>query len=143
MRGAVMTVTQEMVAEECCNCGVMFAITAEMKERLVLKKTEFYCPNGHPQHYLGESDSAKAKRLERELAEAKTLQKAIQESCNDAWRQADEERRQRQQVEKARKLAERRAAAAVCPAGCHRQIQQMKRHLETKHPGWVAEHMDP
>jgi len=137
-RGSTLHVQVDLVTEECCNCGVLFAIPSELRDRLVSKKTVFYCPNGHDQHYLGESDAAKAKRLAKELEEAKEREKWALTDAQNAWRMHDDEQRARKVAEKAQRLADRRASAAMCPVdGCHRQIQQMARHLRSKHPEFV------
>lgn len=56
----------------CCHrsCGVTFFITEGLYEQLNLSKREFFCPNGHPQHYIGESNEARIRRLVREKEEA-------------------------------------------------------------------------
>jgi Zn-finger nucleic acid-binding protein len=36
---------------ECCNCGVLFAVSEELNKNLLRTKNTFYCPNGHPQSY--------------------------------------------------------------------------------------------
>lgn len=56
-------------AEECCvNCKITFWITAEHQQELLRCHNTFYCPNGHPQSYRGETDKAKLERLEKILA---------------------------------------------------------------------------
>lgn len=140
-RGKTLTVETALVTEICCNCGVLFAMPDEMRDRLISTKGTFYCPSGHQQSYTGESDAHKARRLAAELAEANRQRELANESANNAWRRHDEERELRRNIEKAKKNADRRAAAAVCPVpGCKRQIQQMARHLASKHPGYVAVH---
>ncbi len=57
----------EMITEECCVCGIKFAITKIQHTRLNSCKNTFYCPNGHGQSYVGESDDKKIKRLHKEL----------------------------------------------------------------------------
>ena len=52
----------------CISCGITFWITKEHQEELIKCHNTFYCPNGHPQLYTGESDRDKIKRLESSLA---------------------------------------------------------------------------
>ena len=144
MRGTTISVDVTLVTEQCCECGVLFALPQELKEQLLRLTTKgsFYCPNGHGQHYTGESAEAKIKRLERERDAAKQAAEAEAESARYAWRQADMEVFERKRVEREKRKLERRAAAAVCPVkDCKRTIQQMDRHLRTKHPEWVQEHL--
>lgn len=139
-RSLMISVTTELITEECCNCGVLFAITREMHDRLLSegRKASFFCPNGHSQHYLKESDADKAKRLQAELDKANEEKASLRQSVDHAWAQYDAEHMKVRESERKRRIAERRAAAAVCPVpGCKRQIIQMKRHLESKHPGYL------
>lgn len=54
---------------ECYSCGIQIGVTEEYKNRLISTKKPFWCPNGHEQHFTGESDKDKASRL---LAEVNT-----------------------------------------------------------------------
>lgn len=79
------------IQEVCCNerCHVVFWISTEHHERLVSEKTSFYCPNGHPQSYQGETDSKRAQRhLEEKIAlrrekdaEIERLNKLLRAKC--------------------------------------------------------------
>jgi hypothetical protein len=44
-----------LITEECCSCGVVFALPEFLHEKLKEKgkKMSFHCPNGHAQHYQG------------------------------------------------------------------------------------------
>lgn len=50
--------------EECCSCGVMFAMPGSMQRRCRNDGSYFYCPNGHPQHY----SKSEIDRLQEKLA---------------------------------------------------------------------------
>lgn len=52
----------------CYQCNVPFWLLEEHQEKLVKCKNTFYCPNGHAQSYIGESDREKLKRIEQNLA---------------------------------------------------------------------------
>lgn len=56
--------------ETCCKCKTQFCFTDEFR-RVALERCEemqFYCPHGHPQHYVrGESELDKLRR-ERDLS---------------------------------------------------------------------------
>ena len=56
------------VAEiSCCNCGVSFWITTAHNKELISCHNSFYCPNGHRQSYVGETDKQKLEKLRSEL----------------------------------------------------------------------------
>jgi len=52
---------------ECCNCHVPFCITQEHNSDLLKSKRTFYCPNGHPQSYVGESDKKIIGKLKQKI----------------------------------------------------------------------------
>lgn len=64
-----MEIKMEIKQETCCNCGINFWITSDLYNDLQRFKRTFYCPNGHPQSYNGESDEAKIRRLQKEKEE--------------------------------------------------------------------------
>lgn len=57
----------------CCNCYVPFWIEEEHNEELKRTKATFYCPNGHPQSYVGKSDKEKAAELREEVERQRKL----------------------------------------------------------------------
>lgn len=110
----------EFITEECCNCGVPFAMTSEMQRRLRnTPGTAFYCPAGHGQHYTAKTE---AQKLKEQLAdESKRLQAALSRE--------NQERAERQKAE--RKL--KRVKNGVCPC-CTRSFTNLRRHIATRHP---------
>lgn len=58
----------ELEPVECCNCGVVFGISAYHNKQFLESHKWFYCPNGHPQHYTGKTE---AEKLSEQLAEEK------------------------------------------------------------------------
>lgn len=122
MAQAILNVQVNLVSETCCSCGVPFAMPDYLKEQCLQKKSGkmFYCPNGHSQYYLGETD---AQKLQRQL---------------------DWERSQRQTAElnlerEKRKLKaiETRTKEGVCPC-CNRTFSQLSRHMKMKHPEFAV-----
>ena len=107
------------VVEDCCNCFIPFAMTSEFEARRRKDKATFYCPNGHPQHYLGKSDEQKLREAQQQLASAN----------EDARIQAA--RASKAEAEAAR--LKKRASGGVCPC-CNRSFVQLARHMKTKHP---------
>lgn len=82
----------------------------------------FYCPNGHAQYFSGKSEAEKLreelKRKEQELAN-KVIEK------NDIWNEL-------QKTQK--KLTRLNKGTCSC---CKRTFQNLKRHMESKHPELV------
>lgn len=122
-------VTVRLESETCCRCGVVFGIEANHRARLIQKKgTNFYCPNGHPQHYIGETE---ADRLKRELEWARSQR----DSARSALKMTENTLR----VVKGHKTRlKKRIANGVCPC-CNRTFENVARHMKSKHPGYAGD----
>ena len=106
----------------CYKCAVVFAIPTEHKERLLRDGGDFYCPNGHVQHY----SETEVMRLQRELTSAKS--QALRLS-----HEVDTVRTEHAKTSDELKRLETRVKNGVCPC-CKRSFQNLKRHIKTKHP---------
>lgn len=51
VRCAKGNVTIQVVTETCCKCGVLFAMTEDFRTQKITDHSDFWCPNGHTQHY--------------------------------------------------------------------------------------------
>lgn len=51
-----------MILITCANCNVAFCITQDMKNRLQKCHNNFYCPNGHANAYLAETEEEKLRK---------------------------------------------------------------------------------
>lgn len=120
MRGNVLRLQHviEIFTEECCSCGVLFGMTQEFKKERLQDHRNFYCPNGHHQHYTAETDAEKNARLLRE--EQARHQRTLQRE--------NEIRIAKEKAE--RKL--RRVDRGVCPE-CKRTFPNLARHMACKH----------
>lgn len=49
---------------ECCNCGVLFQVSATLNANWLKTKQTFYCPNGHPQSYIKSTEETLRERIE-------------------------------------------------------------------------------
>jgi RNase P subunit RPR2 len=124
MRGLALKFQTELITEECCNCHMLFGMTKEFyDERKEKKGTEFFCPKGHSQHYTGESDAQRYKRM---------LEEANKKNTDLAGRVHGAETARGIAEKKAKRLL-KRIRAGVCPH-CQRTFSQLARHIESKHP---------
>lgn len=117
----------QLVTETCCNCGVMFAMPEALQERALRQRgpggCQFYCPNGHPQHYTGKTDLEKAnERLQWERERAARLSAELDQTTASL-------RAQRGVTTKLK----RRIAGGVCPC-CKRSFKNLHRHMAGQHP---------
>jgi len=111
--------TQELTTVECV-CGIAYAIPESLYDQAIKHKAQhtLYCPLGHQWHYMGKTDAQKLREAEASIV-----------SMRD---QLDAERQAHERTKK-------RVAKGVCPC-CHRSFTQLKRHMTTKHPEFVAAH---
>lgn len=106
-----INVSFQLIAETCINCGIIFGIPNEWRDKRVQDHRNMFCPNGHQQHYPAETDLEKERRKSAMLA--------------------DQVRMEREQREKAeRKL--KRISRGVCPE-CNRSFANVERHMKSKH----------
>lgn len=129
-----MVYTGILTVEECCACGMKFAMPSDFQARKMREAgTTFYCPAGHAQHYMG-------KTFDAQLREAK--ERADIERANaQFWR------RQRDKAERdgVRRTAaakgvttklRKRIANGVCPC-CKRSFANVAKHMAGQHPDYV------
>ena len=126
MRGVALQFQTSLVTEECCNCHILFAMPQDFQEQMrgEHRGKNFYCPRGHEQHYAGESDVKRYKRM---------LDEANRKNTDLAGRIHGLETAKGIAEKKAKRLL-LRVHAGVCPH-CQRTFSQLARHIETKHKG--------
>lgn len=109
--------------EDCCNCGMQFAMTADYKRERLKDRKCFYCPAGHPQHYTGPTE---AQQLKDELERKQQMLQAAEARALTA-------EQDRAHVAKAHKQMRARIMNGVCPC-CNRTFQNLMQHMQTQHP---------
>jgi hypothetical protein len=115
-------------------------MTSEFRSNRLADKRSFYCPNGHVQSYVGESDADKARRLEREARQLREQAEQARTRATAAVDQLEMERRSHTATKGHLTRQRMRAEAALCPVpGCGRSFKQLRRHLTSKHPDFVAD----
>lgn len=132
--------TTELEIEHCCNCGIAFGMPTDFQRERRRKRDQFFCPAGHAQHYLAESEETKLRR-ERDRLKQQIAQKDDEISeARTGWREADE----RAKAERARANGykghatriTKRAQAGVCPC-CTRTFSALAEHMKTEHPDFT------
>lgn len=126
MGAALQFVISFESAGPCVSCGVHVILPADFRQQKLKDQTNFYCPNGHVQHYTGETE---IDRLKREVA-------AKDQSL--AWEKQRREREERSHVATRGQLTKAknqlgRVACGVCPL-CKRNFPALRDHMKTKHP---------
>ena len=128
MRGTTLNASVTFVTEDCCECGVAFAMTQEFKNRKLKDHSWFYCPAGHGQHYTGKTTEEKL----REQVERLGVQR------DHAREESDRRKRQLAAAKGQITKATNRAAKGVCPhPECKRSFVDVARHVASQHPEMV------
>lgn len=117
----------EFITEECCSCGMPFAMTKGFYDRRRNDHKSFYCPAGHSQHYTGKSE---AQRLKDKLA-AKQEQLTAQNS------RAARLEREKEKLSRNYKKMRDRVKNGVCPC-CNRTFRNLLNHMRTEHPDFES-----
>jgi hypothetical protein len=113
----------------CCECGVMYAIPALLRQQKLKDHSNFYCPNGHKQYYAGQTEEDRLrKELEAKQAELDRKQRLLMEQLElrtAAERSAIAYKAQTTKLKN-------RILRGVCPF-CNRHFDNLERHMKTKH----------
>lgn len=133
-----VAVESYLYVQDCCSCGVVFAVGKKFDARRRDDKQSFYCPNGHAQSYTGptaaqQAEAARkdAQRLKQQLDWATTARKASDD-------RADAAERSRAAQKGANTKLRKRVANGVCPC-CKRSFKDLQRHMSGQHPDFHAE----
>lgn len=125
----LIEVIEALKPEQCCVCGVWFAMPNNLVKQRRRDGELFYCPVGHEQYFTDAEDKQK---------EIEHLKNALANQV--AW--TDQVEAEREAV--ARKLSATRGVVTriknrvkngVCPC-CNRHFENLQRHMGTKHPNW-------
>lgn len=132
-RGTVLMISDKLVTEQCCNCGVTFAIPQQLMNELSETHKDFYCPNGHSQRYIDKTEAQKqrerADRLQR-------LVDAREEDIRFEQRRLDTERKAHAATKGQLTKTRKRVGNGVCPC-CNRSFANLQRHMSGQHPDYA------
>ncbi len=126
MSNLMMVTTYKVI--DCFKCGALFAVPEQVNDELVRSGRDFWCPNGHSQHYIESTVTLLRKEREKSARMQARLDQERAESAAQARRAAAA----RGQVTKIRN----RVANGVCPC-CNRTFADLAAHMKTKHPDYV------
>ncbi len=122
-----ISTTLKLVTEECCACGIVFAMPQQVNERLRTKGGTFYCPNGHSQVYTEPDIEVLRKKLLAEQQRSQNLETQLNGALDNLNTTKKELRR-----------TKRRVNAGVCPY-CRRHFANVEKHIHCKHPEEIAQ----
>lgn len=119
--GYALSYTARIEVYDCITCGAPIALSTDHAFDLKRHHRNYFCPNGHTQHFMEESDHERAERLAAELKRARAER--------DLARQNEEIIREKE-ARAREKLG--RVKNGVCP-NCKRSFTNLRRHMATKH----------
>jgi hypothetical protein len=125
-------ISAKLSTETCCSCFIQFAMPEELQTKRRNDGGSFYCPNGHSQHYT----KTRVQELEEQLNRERAAKERAENEKRAAVNREESEREQRMAAEAARDRLKRRIKAGSCPC-CKRNFSNLRRHMETKHPGFA------
>lgn len=135
MPTASIVYTETYTLVYCCHegCNIGFAVPVSFERVRRNDHAWFYCPNGHRQHWSGQTEEEKRiARLEKALARRED------ELTREMARVVDERKAHAATKGKLTKTRNR-AAKAMCPVdGCRRHFSNVARHVASQHPGYHA-----
>lgn len=126
-----LTDTSVLVIEECCECHTRFAMSSALQSQRLADHKLFYCPNGHGQHYTGESE---AEKLKRQLRAAQTSA-----TWNRDQYLASE--RSKAAIKGHLTRARNKLARGQCPC-CDQVFGNVREHMKFKHPEYHLTDID-
>lgn len=126
----------------CCLCAVPFAVPADLKRERLRDHRNFWCPNGHDQHFLGKTE---ADKLREQLA-AKGREVAAAESRAEyqearRWEAVEATAKVTRSLRATRAVVTRtkkKIVAGRCPC-CSHKFKDLASHMTTRHPNYDPE----
>ncbi|PZE33973.1 hypothetical protein DEJ21_14080 [Curtobacterium sp. MCSS17_006] len=125
---------------ECANCHMTFGVPELWEKDRRRKHDGFYCPNGHPLVFNGESDVDKERRLRKAAERSRDYARVAREAAEDQAAAAERSSRSyRGHLTRLRN----KIANGVCPVpNCRRSFQNVREHIAGQHPEWAHEHTE-
>lgn len=111
-------------------CGISFAMAASYVKDKRQDHSTFWCPNGHPQSFTGQTEEEKL-RLERDRLTQRIAEKNDAITALENSKAAVERRLSVTKGIVTR--TKRRVGQGMCPC-CTRPFKSLKKHMEHAHP---------
>ena len=125
------------VIETCCNCHIQFGMSKTLRDQRIRDHKSFWCPNGHPMSFVGETEEKKL-REKNERLEARATH--LKEQLNETRREVRSTRKSRDAYKGHLHSTKKRIKHGVCPC-CNRTFtkSRLAHHINTKHPNYGVE----
>lgn len=114
----------------CYSCAMPFAMPEELRQRRLKDHEGFYCPNGHRQYYIGESEEEK---LKKQLAQKEKIIADKQESINYWNEQYHNQLNSKRTLKGHHTRLKNKIQQGICPC-CDKKFGDLAAHMESEHP---------
>jgi len=133
-----LKVTQELSLSvfDCCICGIVFGVPEAILTTRHETGEVIFCPNGHRLGYE-ETSTDKLRKAEEQLREARADNEWWKQIANEAQVELRTTRASLRGTRAAHTRTKNRIANGICPC-CHRQFQNLHRHMEKQHPNYAG-----
>jgi hypothetical protein len=125
MPNAIIRSQQTLTCLTCWACGIEFAMPQIIERKRAEDGKAFFCPNGDKLSYgpsLLDQERSRRRSMEAQLTHERDQRQAAERSAS---------------AYKGRVTRlKNRAAAGVCPC-CNRSFENLRRHMDTKHPDFA------
>lgn len=132
-----ITHTDTLIVEECCNCGIAFAMPKDFQLQRRNDKGRFFCPNGHGQSYTRSTEQI----LRQQLEDEKRYRQWDKEKISSLSHELQHQKYKTMAERSAKARLKKRIAAGTCPC-CKRTFSNMARHIAHQHPNYRLEQLE-
>lgn len=119
-----------MECQTCASCGIIFAFSKEMTDMRRRDHQWFFCPNGHQMAYQGPSDIERAQAATKRAQQLLEMERGEKDRARLALASAEALLKSEKA---ATKRLKNRISKGVCPC-CNRSFENLRRHMDSKHP---------
>jgi hypothetical protein len=128
--GTEMSLIVYLRLQHCISCGVPFAMPTDLDEEYRRNHKNFYCPNGHQQHYSGKTEAEKLKIELDRVKQEKEHQERCRERAENMYRKSETERKK---VKTRLRNVKAKIAEGLCPC-CDQAFPDLHAHMSAAHP---------
>lgn len=122
------------VVISCYKCSLDFGVSQRYYEDRKQRQDNFWCPNGHRQHFI--EGKTEAQKLRDELEQEKRRVAYLREDRDRVAGERDHADRRRAAVQGVVTKLKKRVGKGVCPC-CNRFFTKLHDHMKTRHPEYA------
>ena len=129
--------TVQMSFVTCCRCGIIFGMPDHVAASRRHDHENFYCPNGHSQHFVGQSNEEKlqtqVQQLEKDKQNLVKQREWAEKLAREAADDAKVARSHAKHVVTISRKLRARLKTGFCPC-CDAKFDNLEAHMIEHHP---------